>query len=160
MVAEALKAFVKSGRFPSVMVVSGGSKAATNTARAVIRDYYVNAGLFQHNATFCDIRIGSHVTPGHEELLPLVLVIDASVAPHIVMIRDFTRIFLKTPASSNLKKFILVEETNRLSYYKQRSIASLAEAYPNTVLIYTTAELSKIDPSIRSGHTATFEINQ
>jgi hypothetical protein len=126
----------------------------------MIRDYCVSAGLFPSGATFWDIRTGNRAAPGYEDL-PLVMVVDASIAHYLEMIRDVVHNFLKASPPENIKRFILFEEADLFSFDMQRSLKKLVENYPNTASIYTATELSKIEPSIlNSAKGATFKASQ
>ena len=147
---EALKAFVKTGQFPLAIILFGEfGTGKTARARALIRDYYVKNGLYLPSATFRDIRSGSRLSPGYEGLFPPVLFVDAAVTRDIEFIKDTVQEFMKTVPPMGLKKFIIFDEADRLNFDAQRALRPLIEKYPNTVTIYTTNEVDKIDPAIQ-----------
>ncbi|MFQ6064219.1 MAG: AAA family ATPase [Candidatus Bathyarchaeia archaeon] len=148
---EKLKAFVKSGSFPLAMVFHGEfGTGKTTAAKAMVRDYYVRMGLFQPEATFSDVRNATRVTRQYEGIFPPVLYVDASVTRDIDTIRNLVRNFMRTKAPGGLVKFVIFDEADRLGYDAQGALRVLLEKYPNTRTVYTTNELHKIDPAIRS----------
>lgn len=51
-----LKAFVKTGSFPLVIMLYGDyGDGKTSSAKAMVRDYFVMRGLFKRDATFMDM---------------------------------------------------------------------------------------------------------
>lgn len=157
---DALRAFVKTGQFPLAMILYGGyGTGKTARARALVRDYYVQNGLYLPSATFRDIRSGSRLSPEYQGIFPPVLYVDAAVTRDIEFIKNTVQTFMKTVSPKGLKKFVIFDEADRLSFDAQRSLRPLIEKYPNTVTIYTTNELDKIDPAIQDRAAgATFEV--
>jgi hypothetical protein len=157
---EALRAFVKTRTFPLAMILYGAfGTGKTARARALVRDYYVLNGLYLPSATFRDIRSETRLSPGFEGLFPPVLYVDASVTRDIEFIKDTVQEFMKTVPPMGLKKFIIFDEADRLSFDAQGALRPLIEKYPNTVTIYTTNDLDRIDPAIQDRAAgATFEV--
>lgn len=148
---RALKAFVKTGQFPLAMVFYGGfGTGKTTAARALVRDYYVQNGLFLPSATFREIRSGAKTAAGYEGLFPPVLYVDATLTRDIDFIKDHVQMFMKTVSPKGLKKFVVIDEADRLSRDAQGALRSLLEKYPNTVTVYTTNNLRAIDEAIVS----------
>jgi len=147
---RALKAFVRTGAFPLAMIFYGEyGTGKTSATRAMVRDYYVLNGLFQPDVMFRDVRSGSRVMPGYEGLFPPVLYVDASVTRDIDTIRGLVQNFMRTLAPKGLKKFVIFDEADQMTYDAQRALRALIEKYPNTVTVYTANILSKIDPAIQ-----------
>ena len=157
---EALKAFVKTGQFPLAIILYGPfGTGKTARARSLTRDYYVQNGLYLPTATFRDIRSGTRVSPEYEGIFPPVLFVDAAVTRDIEFIKNTVQTFMKRVPPKGLKKIIIFDEADRLSFDAQRALRPLIEKYPNTVTIYTTNELDKIDSAIQDRAAgATFEV--
>jgi len=148
---QILKAFARSGNFPLAMIFYGPyGTGKTTAAKALVRDYYVLHGLYLPSATFRDVRSGTKVAPEYEGIFPPVLYVDASITRDIDTIRGLVHNFMKTVAPAGLVKFVIFDEADRLGYDAQRALRALLEKYPKTRTIYTTNELEKIDPAIRS----------
>lgn len=146
---EALKAFVKTGQFPLAMVFWGPyGVGKTTAAKALVRDYLIAQGLYLPDATFQDIRSGSKISPEYTGIFPPVLYVDAAVTRDIEFIKDVIQNFMRTMPPRGVKKFVVFDESDRLSFDAQRALRALLEKYPGTVTIYTTNELGKIDPAI------------
>ena len=155
-VAPYLRAFIKTNSFPLALVFYGDyGQGKTAAAKAFVRDYYVNAGIFRAEATFKDILNAQLWTEEFEGCWSPVLYVDATITSDVEMIREKVMFFMRVrsiwnPVGLKMKKFAIFDEADRLGYASQGALRSLLEKYPNTVTMYTTNKIESIDPAIVS----------
>jgi len=152
-----LRAFVKTDSIPLALVFWGDyGQGKTAGAGALVRDYYVMRGVFKAEATFKDVINGSKWTSTYEGCWPPVLYVDlAQLKFDVEMVREKVMLFMRVrsmwnPMGLKLKKYVIFDEADRLSYAAQGALRSLLERYPGTVTIYTTNRIESIDPAIIS----------
>ena len=145
----ALKAFAKTGAFPLTMILWGPfGSGKTTSAKGVVRDYLVQRGVFSPpGPTFPG-------DPGGRQLIGIfspVLFISGGTVVSVDVVRGQIARFMQTvPPQPGIKKFVIVDEGDKLSAEAQGALQTLIEARPGTVTIWTTNFLERINDAIRS----------
>ena len=157
---QALKAFAKTGAFPQAIILHGPfGSGKTTAAKAVIRDYLVGRGIFAPPGPSFPGDAGGRQLMG---IFNPVLFIQGGLVVSVEAVRDQVQKFMQTvPPTSGIKKFVVLDEGDKLSKEAQGALQTLIEARPNTVTIWTTNFLDSINGAIRSrasGGTFEFDV--
>jgi len=150
---EALKAFARTGEFPLAMILWGPfGSGKTTSAKGVVRDYLVQRGIFEPPGPSFPGDLGGKQLIG---IFTPVLFIAGGAVVSVEAIRGEVSRFMQTVPPGielglDIKKFVIIDEGDKLSHEAQGALQTLIEMRPKTITIWTTNYLERINPAIRS----------